>query len=154
MRWFLRIALIGLVVGLAIPVATAHATTTVQEFPFEPGTDVICGETLTFSGRVVSITTEQALGNGGFLLSFHFRWQGVSAISSSGVPYRATGGTSVVSVFLPGGDLTTLAETIVVRFHFVGTMGAPTFDIRSMAHITFAPSGFAMSFDRFSQECG
>jgi hypothetical protein len=44
MSWFLRVALVGVVIGLAIPVATARASTTVEKnIPFD-ATIEGCGE--------------------------------------------------------------------------------------------------------------
>ena len=78
MRWFLRVALVGVVIGLAIPVATAGASTTVvKNIPFD-ATIEGCGETITLSGTLLGVFTEQQLGGGGLLLTFHFQPQGVS----------------------------------------------------------------------------
>jgi hypothetical protein len=150
MRWFLRVALVGLVVGLALPVATAQATTTVEKFPFNV-TLTECGETITLSGTLLGVVTVQDLGDDGLLLTFHAQPQGVSGTSSSGVPYHATGLTRATTVFVPSGGLT---ETFVNRFHIVGTMGAPTFYVKTTFHITVTPSGdVAVEFEKFSEEC-
>lgn len=150
MRWFLRVALVGLVVGLALPVATAQATTTVERIPFE-ATLTECGETITLSGTLLGVFTVQDLGGDGLLLTFHFQPQGVSGTSSSGVPYHATGLTRDTIVFVPSGGLT---ETFVNRFHIVGTRGAPTFYVKTTFHITVTPSGdVAVVFENFSAEC-
>jgi hypothetical protein len=150
MRWFLRVALVGLVVGLALPVATAQATTTVERVPFE-ATLTECGETITLSGTLLGVFTVQDLGDDGLLLTFHFQPQGVSGTSSSGVPFHATGLTRDTIVFVPSGGLT---ETFVNRFHIVGTMGAPTFYVKTTFHITVTPSGdVAVELESFSEEC-
>ena len=150
MRWFLRLALVGLVVGLAIPVATAQATTTVEKIPFE-ATIEGCGETITLSGTLLGVFTVQELGDGGLLLTFHFQPQGVSGTSSSGIPYHATGLTRETTVFIPSGGFT---DTFVNRFHIVGTMGAPTYYVKETAHITVTPSGdVVVAFYNFSLEC-
>lgn len=120
MRWFLRVALVGLVVGLALPAASARASTTVvKNIPFS-ATIEGCGDTITLSGRLLGVFTEQQLGGGGFLLTFHFQPQGVSGTSSSGVPYHATGLTRETTIFVPSGGFT---DTFVNRFHIVGTRG-------------------------------
>ena len=85
MRWFPRVALVGLVVGLALPVATAQATTTVERSPFE-ATLTECGETITLSGTLLGVFTVQDLGGDGLLLTFHFQPQGVSGTSSTACP--------------------------------------------------------------------
>jgi hypothetical protein len=146
MRWFLRVALIGMVIGLAIPVATARASTTVvKNIPFD-ATIEGCGETITLSGTLLGVFTEQQLGGGGFLLTFHFQPQGVSGSNSSGIPYHATGLTRETS----GG----FTDTFINRFHIVGTRGAPTYYVKETAHITVTPSGdVTVFFDNFSLEC-
>jgi hypothetical protein len=152
MRWFIRAALVGLIVGLAIPVATARATTTVERnIPFDATVEG-CGETITLSGRLIGIFTEQPLGTGGLLLTFHYQPQGVSGSNSSGIPYHATGLTRDTTVIVPSGGFT---ETFVNRFHIVGTMGAPTYYVKETFHITVTPTGdVAVFFDNFSLECG
>ena len=152
MKWFVRVALVGLVVGLAIPVATARATTTVEkDIPFDVTIEG-CGETITLSGHLLGVFTEQQLDSGGLLLTFHFQPQGVSGSNSSGIPYHATGLTRETTVFVPSGGFT---DTFINRFHIVGTMGAPTYDVKETAHITVTPSGdVAVAFDNFSLECG
>jgi hypothetical protein len=152
MNWFLRMALVGVVVGLAIPVAAARATTTVEKnIPFE-ATIEGCGETITLSGHLLGVFIEQPLGGGGLLLSFHFQPQGVSGTNSSGIPYHATGLTRETTVFVPSGGFT---DTFINRFHIVGTRGAPTYYVKETAHITVTPSGdVSVSFVNFSLECG
>lgn len=150
MRWFLRLALVGLVVGFAIPVATAQAATTVEEIPFE-ATVSGCGETITLSGTLLGVFTTQELGGGGLLLTFHFQPQGVSGFSSTGIPYHGTGLTRATTVYIPSGGFT---DTFVNRFHIVGTMGAPTYYVKETAHITVTPSGdVTAAFYNFSLEC-
>jgi hypothetical protein len=62
MRWLLRVALVGLVVGLAIPAAAAPAATTIEKgIPFE-ATIEACGETITLSGTLLGVFIEQPLG--------------------------------------------------------------------------------------------
>jgi len=152
MRWFLRVALVGVVAGLAIPAATARASTTVEKnIPFE-ATIEGCGETITLSGHLLGVFTEQPLPGGGFLLTFHFQPQGVSGSNSSGIPYHATGLTRETTVFTPSGGFT---DTFINRFHVVGTRGAPTYYVKETAHITVTPSGdVTVSFDNVSLECG
>lgn len=151
MRWFIRVALVGLVVGLAIPVATARATTTVEKnIPFDATVEG-CGETITLSGSLIGIFTEQSLDGGGLLLTFHFQPQGVSGSSSSGIPYHATGLTRDTTVFIPSGGFT---ETFINRFHIVGTMSAPSYYVKETFHITVTPTGDVVVFlDKFSLEC-
>jgi hypothetical protein len=152
MRWLVRLALVGLVVGLAIPAATARATTTVEKnIPFD-ATIEGCGDTITLSGTLLGVFTEQQLDGGGLLLTFHFQPQGVSGSNSSGIPYHATGLTRETTVLVPSGGFT---DTFINRFHIVGTMGAPTYNVTETAHITVTPSGdVAVSFDNFSLACG
>jgi hypothetical protein len=142
------IALISASLALA---STAAATTTVvKDIPFQ-ATITGCGDTITLSGTLIGIFTEQELGGGGFLLTFHFQPQGVSGTSSSGVPYHATGLTRETIVFVPSGGVT---DTFVNRFHIVGTMGAPTYYVKETFHITVTPTGeIAVLFDNFSLEC-
>jgi hypothetical protein len=151
MRWFLRVALVGLVVGLAFPAAGARASTTIEKnIPFD-ATIEGCGDTITLSGRLLGVFTEQQLDGGGFLLTFHFQPQGVSGTSSSGVPYHATGLTRETTVFVPNGGFT---DTFVNRFHIVGTRGAPTYYVKETLHITVTQSGaVTASVDKFSEEC-
>jgi hypothetical protein len=151
MRWLLRVTLVGLVVGLAIPAAAAPAATTIEKgIPFE-ATIEACGETITLSGTLLGVFIEQPLGGGGFLLSFHFQPQGVSGTSSSGVPYHANGLTRETTVLIPSGGFT---DTFVNRFHIVGTMGAPTYYVKETFHITVLANGDVVAFvDNFSLEC-
>jgi hypothetical protein len=150
MRWFLRVALVGLVVGLALPAAGARASTTIEKIPFS-ATIEGCGETITLSGTLLGVFTEQQLDGGGFLLTFHFQPQGVSGTSSSGVPYHANGLTRETTVFVPSGGFT---DTFVNRFHIVGTRGAPTYYVKETFHITVTRSGAVTAFvDNFSEEC-
>lgn len=151
MKRFRRMALVGLVlVGLAIPVAAANATTTVDTIPFNATLDQ-CGETITLSGNLLAVLTVQELDDGGLLLTFNFHPQGVRGSSASGIPYHATGLTRETTVFMPSGGFT---DTFINRFHIVGTMGAPTFDVTETAHITVTPNGdVAVEFDNFNLEC-
>jgi hypothetical protein len=72
-------------------------------------------------------------------------------VSPSGAPYHATGLTRDTTVFVPSGGLT---ETFVNRFHIVGTMGAPTYYVKTTFHITVTPSGdVAVELENFSEEC-
>jgi hypothetical protein len=152
MKWILRVALLGLVVGFAIPAATTRGATTIEKnIPFN-ATIEGCGETITLSGRLLGVFTEQPLGGGGFLLAFHFQPQGLSGSSSSGVPYHGTGLTRDITLFVPSQGLT---ETFINRFHIVGTMGAPTYYVVETFHVTVTPNGeVAVFFDKFSLECG
>jgi hypothetical protein len=145
------LVLFTLVAALVVPAATAHAATTIEKnIPFE-ATLQQCGETITLSGTLIGIFTEQALGRGGFLLTFHFQPQGVSGTSSSGVPYHATGLTRDTTVLVPSGGFT---DTFVNRFHIVGTRGAPTYYVKETLHITVTPTGeITASVDNFSLEC-
>jgi hypothetical protein len=69
MKWFPRVALVAAVVGLAVPVATARATTTIQkDIPFE-ATIEGCAETITLSGHLLGVFIEQPLGT--FINRFH-----------------------------------------------------------------------------------
>jgi hypothetical protein len=150
MKWLRKLALVALVVGLAIPVATARAATTVETMPFD-ATLTACGETITLSGTLLGVFTVQELGGDGLLLTFHFQPQGVLGTSASGVPYHATGLTRETIVFVPSGGLT---DTFVNRFHIVGTMGAPTYYVKGTFHITVTPDGDVTAFvDNFSLEC-
>jgi hypothetical protein len=150
MRWLLRLALVGLVVGLAVPVATAQATTTVEKIPFE-ATVSGCGETITLSGTLLAVFTVQELGGGGLLLTSHFQPQGLRGTSSSGIPYHGTGLTRATTVVIPSGGYT---DTFVNRFHIVGTRGAPTYYVKETAHITVTRSGdVTAAFYNFSLEC-
>jgi hypothetical protein len=150
MRWFLRLALVALVVGLAIPVATARATTTVETMPFEI-TLTACGETISLSGTSLVVFTVQELNDGGFVVTTHENPQGVSGLSSSGIAYHGTGIRRHTSVFIPSGVFTT---TFVSRFHIVGTMGAPTFYIQATSHVTVTPNGDLTALvDNVSLDC-
>ena len=105
------LVLFTLVAALVVPAATAHAATTIEKnIPFE-ATLQECGETITLSGTLIGIFTEQPLGGGGLLLTFHFQPQGVSGTSSSGVPYHATRLTRATTVFVPSGGFTDTSST-------------------------------------------
>ena len=151
MTRFLRVALVGLVLGLGVGVATAQATTTVEKnIPFEATIDG-CGQTITLSGTLLGVFTVQQLDAGGLLLTFHYQPQGVSGSSTSGIPYHGTGLTRSTTVYIPNGGFTT---TFANRFHIVGTMGAPTYYVKETAHITVTPSGdVTAAFYNFSLEC-
>jgi hypothetical protein len=142
---------VGLAVGLVLAAAPAEAATTVEKnMPFE-ATIEGCGETITLSGTLIGIFTEQPLANGGFLVTFHFQPQGVTGTSSSGVTYHATGLTRETIVVVPSGGLT---DTFVNRFHIVGTGGALTFSVKETLHLTVSPTGeITASVDNFSEEC-
>ena len=145
------VLLIGLIAGLVLPAATAQAATTIEKnIPFEATVDE-CGETITLSGTLIGIFTEQALPGGGFLVIFHFQPQGVTGTSSSGVVYHATGLTRETTVQVPSGGLT---DTFINRFHIVGTGGAPTYYVKDTVHLTVSPTGeIRASVDNASEEC-
>jgi hypothetical protein len=103
------VAFVALVVGLAIP-AGAGATTTVVKEPFDLTVEA-CGETITLSGTLLTVVTEQQLQNGGFLFTIHFQPQGVTGTSSSGIPYHGTGLTRDTTVTAPSGDSRTRSST-------------------------------------------
>ena len=142
---------VGLTVGLVLAAAPAEAATTVERsISFETTIDE-CGETITLSGTLIGIFTEQPLPNGGFLVTFHFQPQGVTGTSSSGVTYHATGLTRDTTVSVPSGGLT---DTFVNRFHIVGTIGALTYYVKDTIHLTVSPTGeITASVDNFSEEC-
>ena len=142
---------VGLTVGLVLAAAPAEAATTVERnISFETTIDE-CGETITLSGTLIGVFTEQPLPNGGFLVTFHFQPQGVTGTSSSGVTYHATGLTRDTTVSVPSGGLT---DTFVNRFHIVGTGGALTYYVKETIHLTVSPTGeITASVDNFSEEC-
>jgi hypothetical protein len=143
--------LVILTAALVLPAATAQAATTIEKnIPFEATIDE-CGETITLSGTLIGIFTEQALPGGGFLVTFHFQPQGVTGTSTSGVVYHATGLTRETTVQVPSGGLT---DTFINRFHIVGTGGAPTFYVKETLHLTVSPTGeIRASVDNASEEC-
>jgi hypothetical protein len=142
---------LGVVAGLMLAAAPAEAATTIEKnIPFEATIDE-CGETITLSGTLIGIFTEQSLGTGGFLVTFHFQPQGVTGTSISGVTYHATGLTRETTVVVPTGGL---ADTFINRFHIVGTGGAPTFYVKETLHLTVSATGeITASVDNFSEEC-
>ena len=129
----------------------AQAATTVERnIPLEATLEE-CDETITLSGTLIGIFTEQSLGSGGFLLTFHFSPQGVTGTSTSGATYQATGLTRETIVLVPSGGL---SDTFINRFHIVGTGGAPTYYVRETVHLTVTPSGeITASVSNFSLEC-
>jgi hypothetical protein len=142
--------LITLTAGLVLPAATAQAATTTEKMPFESTFDA-CGETITLSGTLIAILTEQPLRGGGFLVTFHFQPQGVSGTSSSGVVYHATGLTRETTVQVPSGGFT---DTFINRFHIVATAGGPSFYVKETVHVTVSPTGEIRTFVEFaSEEC-
>jgi hypothetical protein len=77
--------LITLTAALVLPAAAAQAATTIEKnIPFEATIDE-CGETITLSGTLIGIFTEQPLAGGGFLVTFHFQPQGVTARQVAGL---------------------------------------------------------------------
>ena len=142
---------LGVAAGLVLPASPAQAATTVvRNLPFE-ATIEGCGETITLSGTLIGVFTEQPLGTGGFLLTFRSTPQGVTGTSSSGATYHGTGTTSETIVVVPGGGL---SITLINRFHIVGTGGAPTYYVRETVHLTVTPSGeITASVSNFSLEC-
>jgi hypothetical protein len=142
---------VGVAIGLVLAAAPAEAATTVERnIPLEATIDE-CGETITLSGTLIGIFTEQPLRNGGLLVTFHFQPHGVTGVSSSGVAYHATGLTRETLVIVPSGGLT---DTFVNRFHIVGTRGAPTFYVKETLHLTVSATGeITASVDNFSEEC-
>ncbi len=145
------IMLVTLVIGFAVPAAsTQAATTVVKDIPFDATFDA-CGETITLSGNLIGIFTEQELDTGGLLLTFHFQPQGLSGTSSSGAVYHGTGLTRETTVIVPSGGFT---DTFVNRFHIVGTAGAPTYAVSDTLHITVTPAGEITAFvENSSVEC-
>jgi hypothetical protein len=143
--------LVTLTAALVLPAAAAQAATTIEKnIPFEATIDQ-CGETITLSGTLIGIFTEQALGGGGFLVTFHFQPQGLTGTSSSGVVYHGTGLTRETTVLVPSGGLT---DTFINRFHIVGTGGAPTYYVKETVHLTVSPTGdIRASVDNVSEEC-
>jgi hypothetical protein len=143
--------LVGVAAALILPTAAAQATTTIQKDISFSDTFDNCGETITLSGHLIGIFTEQALPGGGFLVTFHFQPQGVTGTSSSGVVYHGTGLTRETTVQVPSGGLT---DTFINRFHIVGTGGALTYYVKETLHLTVSPTGqILVSFDNFSEEC-
>jgi hypothetical protein len=142
--------LVTLTAALVLPAATAHAATTTEKIPFESTFDA-CGETITLSGTLIAILTEQPLPGGGFLVTVHFQPQGVTGTSSSGVVYHATGLTRDTTVQAPSGGFT---DTFINRFHIVATAGGPTFYVKETVHVTVSPTGEIRTFVEFaSEEC-
>jgi hypothetical protein len=142
--------LVCLTAALVLPAAVAQAATTVEKIPFESTFDA-CGETITLSGTVVAVLTEQPLAGGGFLATFHFQPQGLTGTSSSGVVYHATGLTRDTTVQVPSGGLT---DTFINRFHIVATAGGPTFYVKETVHFTVSPTGeIRASVEFASEEC-
>ena len=142
---------VGIAIGLVLTAAPAEAATTIERnIPIED-TFAACGETITLSGTLLGIFTEQSLANGGFLVTFHFQPQGVTGTSSSGITYHATGLTRETTVTVPSGGFT---DTFVNRFHIVGTGGGPTYYVKETAHITVSATGeIRVDIDNFSEEC-
>jgi hypothetical protein len=140
--------LVTLTAALVLPAAAAQAATTVEKIPFESTFDA-CGETITLSGTLVAILTEQPLPGGGFLVTFHFQPQGVTGTSSSGVVYHATGLTRDTTVQVPSGGLT---DTFINRFHIVATAGGPTYYVKETVHFTVSPTGEIRASVEFSSE--
>src|SRR5215207_8410073 len=129
---------LGIAAGLVLAATPAQAATTVEKsIPFEATLEE-CGETITLSGTLIGIFTEQPLGTGGFLFTFQFNPQGVSGTSSSGATYHATGLTRETTVIIPSGGF---SDTYINRFHIVGTGGAPTYYVSDTVHITVTPNG-------------
>jgi hypothetical protein len=145
------LALVTMIAALMVPATTASAATTIQkDIPFDV-TIQECGETITLSGTLIGIFTEQQLHGGGFLVTFNFHPQGVSGTSDSGATYRATGLTRETTVQVPSGGFT---DTYINRFDIVGTAGAPTFYVKETFHITVTPTGeITAVVDNFSSEC-
>jgi hypothetical protein len=142
---------LGIAAGLVLAASPAQAATTVERnMPLEATLEK-CGETITLSGTLIGIFTEQPLGDGGFLLTVRFSPQGVTGTSSSGATYYGTGTTSETIVVEPGGGL---SITLINRFHIVGTGGAPTYYVRETVHLTVTPTGeITASVSNFSLEC-
>jgi len=139
---------LGIAAGLVLAGSPAEAATTVERGMSFEATLEECGEIITLSGTVAGIFTEQALGDSGFLLTFHFQPQGVTGTSSSRAIYHGTGLGRETIVVVPSGGV---VDTFINRFHIVGTGGAPTFYVRETVHLTVTPSGeITASVDNFS----
>jgi hypothetical protein len=144
------VLLVCLAAGLLLPAATAQAATTTEKIPFESTFDA-CGETITLSGTLIAILTDQPLPGGGFLVTFHFQPQGLTGTSSSGVVYHATGLTRDTTVQVPSGGFT---DTFINRFHIVATAGGPTFYVKETVHVTVSPTGeIRAAVDFASEQC-
>jgi hypothetical protein len=151
MRWFLRIALVGLVVGLTIPVAIARATTTVEtNIPFEATLLNCDGETLTLSGKQLLVSTVNPLQNGGFLTSINFEGH-AAGTSSGGVLYHWTSLFRETFVAPPSGGSIT---SVISHTNLIGTNGAARFSARSIFHMTVTPGGsVSVLSSRIIMEC-
>ena len=138
-------------IGVMLLSGTAGASTVIiRDIPFED--TIACGDTITLSGTVEAVITEQPLDGGGTLFAFNFHPQEITGTSASGIPYHATGLTRDTAIVSPGGGYT---ETFINRFHIVGTMGAPTYDDFITFHVTISPSGDVTALvDSSSVSCG
>jgi hypothetical protein len=147
-----KVLLITTLTALGIVCASGQAATTItRDIPFD-ATIQGCTEPIHLSGSLLGVFTETVTPSGGFVISFHFQPQGVSGVGlTSGAMYRGTGLTREIRVVTPSGGIT---STFVNQFHIVGTAGAPTYDVREIAHFTVTPTGdITASFDNFSISC-
>jgi hypothetical protein len=140
-----------IVAAFALSATPAQATTTVvKDIPFD-ATIGGCGATITLSGTLQGVFTEQTLGAGGFEIAYHIHPQGVNGVSSDGANYKGTGGTRETTIFTPSGGL---VDTYVNRFHIVGTGQAPSYYVKETFHLTVTPAGaISAFFDHFSLDC-
>lgn len=142
---------LGIAAGLVLAAAPAQAeTTVVRNIPLE-NTIYACGETITLSGSLIGVFTEQPLPDGGFLITSHYSEQGVTGTSSSGATYHATGLTRRTDIYAPSGGGN---DFFIYRLNLVGTGGAPTYYVRVTLHVTVTPTGEITALvDNFSLDC-
>lgn len=147
-----RLLVILAVVGaLAAPVS-AQATTTVEQVTFED-TFLLCnGDPIHLSGTLLAVFSETATPSGGEVLAFHFQPQGVTGVDLvTGTVFHATGLTRDLIVNSPPGGST---ETFVNRFHIQATLGAESYIVSELFHVTVAPDGtVTVFFDNFTTTC-
>jgi probable HAF family extracellular repeat protein len=130
MRWFLRIALAGLVVGLAIPVATARTATTKAKTPRYSITDLG-----TLGG---SSSSASSINNRGQIV-------GSSLLSGDVVSHAFLfSRRQMIDLFPGSGNLLSFANDINNRGQIVGSLGSQAF-LYSRGHATPISLGGANS---------
>lgn len=131
------VALVVIIAGLALPVATEAAATTAT-VPFAT-TITACNLNVQLNGSLLIISTTTSTPSGGFVSALHVQPQNVSGVdTATGTRYVGTGLTRDTFIALPSGGL---IVTFVNEFHIQATAGAQSFVVSQLFHITITGDG-------------
>ena len=127
----------ALAVAALVLASPAAAETTRTTYPYDFTVEA-CGNTIHVTGEFVAMRTETATPSGEIVVSSLYQPRNVSGTDEFGRLYIATGVERIIGTSGSGSAST---FTYVLRWQFVGTMGAPTVSITATLHVTRLPSG-------------